>query len=265
MIRGMLSPGLLLVALALVGCAGSRPAVPLLDGDSATGAVSAALDERVRSLDTVRAGMELSWKSPRFEGDEHCRGSLSFVAPDFVRLRGVSAAFFTVFDLVAAADRVWLDVPREEILVFGSRADEAWQRLPLSPDRLVIALLAHPCPFEDCLSRATATSGPDGISLTGEFGVFLVDRITGLPIRYRSPEADVPYTVEWEDWVDRRGTAWPSSVHVSRGEAGSLDVTWGRVQIGRIIPASRFSFEPDSSREILNPADAARRWGALPR
>jgi outer membrane lipoprotein-sorting protein len=253
-----------LLALATAGCASLRPAPPLLAGKDAGSAraIERELDERVRGLDTIRAGMDMIWTDPHRKDPDRCRGSLSFVAPDSIRLRGVSAAFFTVFDLVADGRTVWLDIPREDLLVFGAQADDAWERLPLSPRSLRIALLAHPCPGGECLDTAHVRPGAKGDStlvLTGPFGELTVEAATGFPRRFVSADPE-PFRIEWLEWSERSGIAWPQALRIEDADGQRLDVLFGRVQIGRAVPASRFAMEPDPSREILTPAEAATRW-----
>lgn len=245
----------------LGGCAGSRPApAPIVPpgSEGITREYVSALDRRAASIESMRAGLEMTWEDPRFEEAERCRGSLSFEQPGRARLRGISAAFFTVFDLVADERDVWLDVPREEFTVFGKRSDPAWQSLPLSPRWLLVAFLAHPCPQGDCLQRATiADSDTLTTLLVGEFGSLELDAQSGLPRRLISPEG---VSVEWTEWSERAGVAWPDRIVLARGEGRRWTVGFGRVTLNGPIPPSRFVWSEEESREILTPADAVRRW-----
>lgn len=243
------------------GCGPPPPPPPLVGSaaDRTAATLAAGLEARRRSVDTVRAGLEIRWEDPRFTEPQDCRGSLSFTSPDSLRLRGHSAAFFTVFDLVAAGPSVWLDVPREGFAVFGSRRDEAWRRLPLSPRALLVALLAHPCAGGDCLEDARVERAGDELLLRGDFGRLVLDDATGLPIRYEE-EGDDALRIFWVEWSERSGTAWPQSIVIERSGGQRLAVSFGRVQLGRPLPPSRFEREEDPSREILTPAEAARRW-----
>lgn len=254
---------LAIVASLVPGC-GPPPPPPALVGSAAdrtAATLAAGLEARRKSLDTVRAGLEIRWEDPRFAEPEDCRGSLSFASPDSLRLRGHSAAFFTVFDLVAAGPEVWLDVPREGFAVFGSRRDEAWRRLPLSPRALLAALLAHPCPGGDCLEDARVERADTELLLRGDFGRLVMDDATGLPILYEE-EDDDPLRILWVAWSERSGVAWPEKIVIERSGGQRLTVSFGRVQLGRPLPSSRFEREDDPSREILTPAEAARRWEA---
>ena len=129
----------------------------------------------------------------------------------------------------------------------------------VTPHSVMIALLAHPCPGESCLHGAGSEDGPEGLRWAGEFGELLVDRVTGLPIRLASA-GDDPIRISWLDWGDHSGTPWPRRFRLERSGGRSLDVAFGRVQLGRAVPSSRFRPETDPSREILNPAEAAALW-----
>jgi len=249
------------VALSGAGCGPPPPPPPLVDGvtDRTAAALVAGLEARRQSLDTVRAGLEITWDDPRFAEPENCRGSLSFTSPDSLRLRGHSAAFFTVFDLVAAGSDVWLDVPREGFTVFGPRRDQAWARLPLSPHALLVALLAHPCPGGDCLADARIERVSGELFLRGAFGRLGLDLATGLPVRFEG-EGEDPLRIAWIEWSERSGVAWPQTIVIERSRGQRLTVSFGRVQLGRPVQPSRFERGEDPSREILTPAEAARRW-----
>ena len=86
------------------------------------------LRARARAIPSFRASLDLEWHVAGAEEPEGCRGSISWDSAARMRLRGHTAVFFTVFDLVAADGLVWLDVPREKTLVHGRRADPAWRR-----------------------------------------------------------------------------------------------------------------------------------------
>lgn len=199
------------------------------------------------------------WRDPHFDDEESCRGSLSWQGPRSMRLRGVSAAFFTVFDLTLRDREVLLQIPREDLAIFGSPLDPAWDDLPLSPLRLVTALLVHPCPGEDCLSGSVRVRDEEGDRLSGEFGTLILDPVTALPVRFVS-SSDPPFEVRWTDWTSQGGVAWPMRLSIVQEGGETLEVHWGRVQIGGDVPSTRFDVEPDSSQEILTPADASRRW-----
>ena len=252
---------LIAAAVALGGCAGSRPApVPLVPDAPAVdlATYAGALDKRLAAIGPLRAGLEMRWDDPLFPEAEDCRGSLSYESPGRLRLRGITAAFFTVFDFVVDDDRVFLDVPREGVTVFGFRHDAAWASLPLSPHWVLVGLVAHPGPGRDCWDGATATA-PDSatVILRGEFGELHLDRETGLPRELRGPDG---VRVEWSGWADRDGVAWPEVVRLVRPEGRRWTATWGRVTLDRSIPPSRFAWDQDEMREILSPADASRRW-----
>ena len=122
------------------GCGCAAAPASLVDREwTALGRGAARVGSRSdsASLETLRAGLELVWPDPDTGESKVLLGiPLALVArPRRLRVRGTTKAFFTVFDLVASTDRVWLDVPREDFVVFGDRSDPAWDELPLSPGR----------------------------------------------------------------------------------------------------------------------------------
>jgi hypothetical protein len=205
--------------------------------------------------------MEIVFTNTGSDKSESCRGSLSYVRPKKIRLRGTSASFFTVFELVAGSESVWLDIPREELLVFGARSDPSWNRLPLSPEILLIALLADPCPGESCLREPLRLEeDEDALILAGRDWSFGVSRETGLPLRYRGPP-ERPFEVVWRDWGLRSGIAWPHEIEIHpEGEGEIVRVRMGRILIGKKVSEKLFELEPKESREILSPQEARGRW-----
>ncbi len=234
----------------LIAREGRDPAVPT------PAEILGELRTRADSLRTFRAGLDLIWEDSRFPEAESCRGSLSWQAPDRLRLRGHTAALFTVFDLVASGPEVRLDVPREKLFVHGRRDDPAWSRLPFPPELLRVAILADPCPPE---GSAGASGGGADSALVVETADFRldVDPVNRLPLRYTAGDIEI----RWIEWMDRRGTAWPQRVEIRGiGGGGILRIEVGRLVVNRAIPASRFRLEPDDDREVLTPEEAAARW-----
>ena len=215
------------------------------------------LRARTQSFRTVRAALELTWRG---EGDEDssCRGSLSWVPPDSLRLRGTTAAFFTVFDLVADERRVALDIPREGVAIFGNRDDPAWDSLPLSARELSVALRADPC--ESAAGRDSARwESVDPPVLRGEDWRLALDAATGLPLEWRRADG-TGRRIRWSEWSVRDGVAWPSGIEIEDPESGEVfEVRMGRVDLDRPIPPSRFRLEVEDGREILTPYEAKTR------
>lgn len=242
------------------GCAGPPPPPPAAwDGPDPT--ASAALErlrERASSFRTVRAALELTWRGPDDGAEsEACRGSLSWVPPDSLRLRGTTAAFFTVFDLVADVRNVRLDIPREGVVVFGKRDDPAWADLPLSARELAVALRADPCDSDSC-RRIARWETSDPPVLRGPDWRLGLDPSTGLPVSWRA-EGSVR-EVRWGEWSVRDGVAWPLRIEILDPERGEvLEVRMGRVDLDRPVPPGRFSLEIEEGREILTPNEAKLR------
>jgi hypothetical protein len=186
---------------------------------------------------------------------------LSYVRPDRLRVRGTTKAFFTVFDLVAAGDKVWLDVPGEDFVVFGRRDDPAWNELPLSPDALVIALLADPCAGEPCTGSVVLEAADEASrSITAGGWALTVDRRTGLPTGYSRTEGR-ELRISWSEWGLRREMAWPSRIGIRAAKDGEeLEVRLGRLESGREIRETTFRLDVEEGREVLSPADARTRW-----
>jgi hypothetical protein len=176
-----------------------------------------------------------------------------------LRLRGTTAAFFTVFDLAADGRHVRLDVPREHIAVFGDRRDPAWSALPLPAEDILVALLADPCADGGC--RDSVRWVDEKARILGGAGWTLeLDATSGYPKRWTREDPESP-EITWSDWVVRDGVPWPLQIglhNVARG--GRVDVHVGRVELDHPIPGDRFSLSIDSDREILTPREAKTRW-----
>jgi hypothetical protein len=177
-----------------------------------------------------------------------------------MRLKGTEAAFFTVFELVAGEESVWLDVPREEILVCGARGDSDWEALPLSPEALLIALLADPCPEGACFEEELQSErDPERIRLVGSSFAMELDPRSGLPLRCETEGERGALVVEWRNWVLHRDRSWPSEIAISRGRM-KVEIRMGRVLVDPPISERLFAYEADPDREILTPAEAKDRW-----
>ncbi len=254
-----------MAAFALVGggCGpgpGSRPTADLETIPDETRPIvelPVAPPPRSPEIRSLSVGLALTWTDPSREEPEHCRGSVSYERPGRLRLRGHSAAFFTVFDLVADGDEVWLDVPRERLLVHGRRSDPAWADLPVSPSQILIALLADPCPAPPCPEPSRSRSEPEGELRKGEGWSLRLHPETGLPVRYESGDLEIL----WNAWGDRRGMPWPDRIEIRRRtDDRQLVVDLGRVLVNRDVPGARFRFQPEEDREVLTPSEAATRW-----
>jgi hypothetical protein len=247
---------------ALPGC--GRPPAPPAEwrgaGPSAR-EIADSIRERSDALSTLRAVMEIRFLDTERGEAGSCRASLLFARPGLIRLRGTSASFFTVFELVAGAEEIWIDVPREHKLVFGRRSDPGWDDLPLSPEALLVALLADPCPGEPCLEgELRLERAGEDFRVEGPGFSVTVSGKTGLPTRYDGRSAK-PFEIHWRDWALRGGVAWPHEVEIRplEGEA-SVVVGLGRVLVGRKVSTGLFTFEPEEDREILSPREARDMW-----
>jgi hypothetical protein len=252
---------LIAAVCACSGCAGTAghrpvPSTP----ESAQRAAQGFLDERLSAIETAHAGLELRWASPALEEVASCRASLVFRSPDRLRVRGTSAAFFTVFDLTADPDTIRFDIPRKRVLIRGARGDQAWSRFPLDPDVVAVALLAHPDPRGlEGASPNVRIAGADSLAAEGLDWTMTFDPATGLPRMYHAREKDV--MVHWESWDFIDGVAWPGKVAVEWASTGDrLEAEFGRVQLGRPARESSFSEGPDEEREILSPSEGLERW-----
>ncbi len=249
-----------LAAILAAGCAGPAPPPPAAwDGPDPSAATALAkLHDRASSFTTARAALELTWRGSDGGGDsESCRGSLSWVPPDSLRLRGTTAAFFTVFDLVADARNVRLDIPREGVVIFGTRDDPAWMELPLSARELGVALRADPCETDSCRAAARWESADPPV-LRGSDWRMRLDADTGLPAAWARDGSE--REVLWSEWSVRDGVAWPLRIEiVDRARAETLEVQVGRVDLDRPVPPSRFALEIEEGREILTLKEANNR------
>lgn len=246
-------------ALVLGGCAGTSPKVAphLAPGEARTRA-ERFFAERWASIETVHAGLEIAWSSPELAEPASCRGSLVMRAPDQIRLRGTSSAFFTIFDLVATSDVVRVDFPTEKLLVRGARDDPAWTDLLVAPDLLWIALLGAP---EVERMPSVEVREKEGALVATSGGLIIdLDPATGLP-RSAVETGERETTLAWDDWREEDGIAWPGRVVIERAASGEkLEVLFGRVRLGRPVRSEFFEEEPEDPRDILDPVEGVKRW-----
>jgi hypothetical protein len=246
------------LALALLcGCAGSAKRAPRLSPSEAVSFASRFLENRIQEVGTVRAGVELHWSSSALEAPASCRGSLLFRAPQSLRLRGTSKAFFTVFDLAVGPDEILIDVPREKVLVRGERNDPDWTRFALNADLISIALAAHPDPS----GQVTEVQEWEGTTFyVGDEAMMEIDPQTGLPSRYRRSFPE-PAEVTWGEWSEIKGIMWPLRLAISWPETkDSLGIEFGRVQFGKRVRTSMTLDIPPGEREVLTPEQGFERW-----
>jgi hypothetical protein len=248
----------LCVLFAAAGCgiAPPPPPVPEPVGPPDAAALWMRARERTDRVSTLRVGLDFVWQDAGGLPPEGCSGSLSYERGGMLRLEARTASFFTVFELVAGRDSVWLDVPRENTTVAGARGDAAWSELPIAPARLLVALLADPW------GGAVDGPGPepeldwsDGQPVLRAPGWALrVDAESGMPAVYD----DGTLRVFWNDWALRRGTSWAHDIEVHTSD-GVLRVRLGHLLADRNLPAGTFAFTTAEGRVILTP-DRAKQW-----
>ncbi|NNE44527.1 MAG: hypothetical protein HKN12_09975, partial [Gemmatimonadetes bacterium] len=185
---------------------------------------------------------------------EGCSASLTYARPGNVRVRARTAAFFTVFDLVAAEESAWLDVPREELTVVGDRADPVWSDLPVSPDPMLIALLADPW-GGGAVGSVQFSAGTEEVTGQGDGWTVWLDRVTGTPLRYEAGDL----RITWAEWADRWDIPWPHDIEVET-PSGHLRVRLGRFTLDRSLRPDVFGFDPEEGRTIFTPSEAKSWW-----
>lgn len=255
---------LVLSALAIFafgGCGGAPPKAPRTA--PARGAREEAirfLEHRTKEINTVHAVVELRWTSPDLQTPFSCRASLVFQAPDRVRLRGTSKAFFTIFDLVVDTEEIRIDVPRKKVLIRGTRSDPEWSRFAIDPDLVSVALLAHPAPKGESALEICEKGGD--FMWNGDGTWMVIDGGIGRPTHFHREE---PLTdIVWEEWDEVEGTAWPRHVRlIWPEEGGRLEIDFARVQLGRSIREGYFSEQPEEDREVLTPGEGIERWDEM--
>jgi hypothetical protein len=259
--RRALCSGIALASLLGAGCAGSSK-VSTRTAPSGEGRERAAhfFEERIEEIRTIHAGLELRWAASELDKQLSCRGSLVFQAPSLLRLRGTSRAFFTIFDLTGGENEIWIDIPREKILIRGERNDPEWLRFALDPDLVAIALLAHPEP-EGKNSIVIEEDGAD-LLVAGDGTRMEIDGETGQPRRYWREDSGAEVT--WEGWNEVDGTPWPRRVRLAWPDQGdTLEIDFGRVQLGKPIREGYFRELPDEERERLAPSEGIERWAEI--
>ncbi|MEZ5066565.1 MAG: hypothetical protein R3B81_17685 [bacterium] len=245
-------------AALAAGCAGSPPRLAEPSGGARTAADWVRIvSGRNDSLRTLRADLEISWAPDADTEPQSCRGAVSFESPGLVRLRGTSLAFFAIFDLVVAADgTVWLDLPQEKFGILGDRSDPAWDLLPLSPDRVLAALLGDPRLTPEEIAASTLASSDSLVVVSGDWGRLEIAPETGLPSRWERGAGQVV----WSDWGVRSGRATPGRTLLIDPEGGRLEVSYGRFRVDEDLPPGRFTPTIEEDREILTPGEGLERW-----
>jgi hypothetical protein len=202
----------------------------------------------------VQASLELSWEDPVTGESEGCSAFLVFDRDRGLRVLARTVAFVTVFELVAGTERAWLDVPREGLTVHGPRDDPDWNRLPASPEALLVALFADPWAGAATIGPLRNTSA-ESRTLAADGWTLRLDPATGLPASYEREGL----LIEWGEWALRRGVAWPHEAAI-RTDAGLLRARLGRLLLDRPGSPGQFEFRPPEGRELLTPAEAQERW-----
>jgi hypothetical protein len=249
---------LIAAAGAAAGCGQSGPRPdPAALGAPGPSAFVDRVRERAEGVTTLRAGLELAWQGRDGAPAEGCSASLAYERGGRLRLEARSAAFFTVFEMVAGADSIWIDLPRERTRIAGARGDPAWAALPIDPDRMLVALLADPWgggpppPGEPELERHD-----DALTLRGEGWTLRLDG-AGRPQGYQS----ATWSIAWSDWALRRGVAWPHAIEIA-GPEGVLRVRLGQLIPDRNLPPSTFAPPAAKDRTTLTPIKANDWWPA---
>ncbi|HET9887425.1 MAG TPA: hypothetical protein VFR10_07930, partial [bacterium] len=218
------------------------------------------LENRTKEIRTVHAALELRWLSPELSKALSCRGSLVFQAPEHLRLRGTSKAFFTIFDLVAGPEDISIDVPREKVLIRGAKTDPDWSRFAFDPELVSIALLAHPFPARDG-SLELREDGADFV-WEGDGASMWIDGGNRRPVRFRREEPRTEIT--WEEWDVIDGISWPRHVCLKwPDEGGVLEIDFAGVHLKKPIRPGYFSKEPEKDRKILTPSEGIERWAEM--
>jgi hypothetical protein len=252
----MARAGALAMLLAAAGCS-RAPAPGEWTGPppSSDGRI-ALIRARAAAAERLQASLELIWEDPATARPEGCSAFLVFDRNEGLRVLARSVAFVTVFELVADEERVWLDVPREELTVTGLRDDPAWHRLPASPEAFLIALLADPWAGGAAAGPVQAAPGESSV-LRGPDWTLRLDPETGLPASYEKEGL----RIEWGDWAPRRGVPWAHEVRI-RTAGGLLSARLGRLILNRPGSPGQFEFRPPEGRERLSPAEAYDRWNS---
>jgi len=243
------------------GCAGSSKVAPRTapSGDARENAAH-FFEGRIDAIQTIHAGLELRWVTSELEGPLSCRGSLVFQTPTLMRLRGTSKAFFTIFDLTGGEKEIWIDIPREKILIRGEKDDPQWSRFALDPDLVAIALLAHPDPSGNTV--LDIQEDDTDLVIVGDGTRMEIDGETGKPRKFRRESSGAE--VIWGEWNEVDGTPWPRHVRLAWPDHGdTLEIDFGRVQLGKPIRDGYFKELPEDEREILTPSDGIERWAEL--
>jgi hypothetical protein len=249
-------------AVGLAGCATAPPRNPTWSPADRTAEEAAErLRDRSMSFRTARGVLELLWHTESGARSEGCGASLSWIRPDSLRIRGTSAAFFTVFDLAADAQHVRLDIPREGVAVVGRRDDPAWDSLPLSARELQVALLADPFAGSAEAGPASAAWVPEHPGrLQGPGWILDLHPDSGWPLRWVSDDGR-GREILWHDWSTRDGVPWPLRIElVDPLRAERLEVTVGRLDLDSPVPAERFRLGVSAEREVITPEEAKDRW-----
>ena len=248
----------------LAGCGPPGPPPGTVDEVPETAhGLLASIRERTHPFTTARCGFQLVSRDLVTGEEDRVGLSLSYAAPDRLRARGTAAAFFTAFDLVVGSDRVWLDLPRDDVTFAGPRGDPAWADLPLNPTQLLIAFLADPAPLRSEAQDELLSVSGEHYRIEGGDWTLDVDRATQLPIRLHHSWPE-PHELVWSEWAIRKGAARPHRTELTFPERDLVfELRLARFDAGLGLSDDLFQFAPEESRDLLQPVDAVDWWAQI--